>query len=524
MYRIFISGTYLDLQEHRKGVRDQLERMRSDHIDMELFGSHDPDATATSLAELERCNIYLGIIGHRYGQIASDGKRSITECEYDRAFERSQRGRMRLLVYLADEHSAPVPDALREEDHLHQKQVDFRKRLRLRHKPQVFKSPSDLALWVAADINRIGENDELPPVGPRLFGRDDWSKLQEEFDLSADDQLRRIQKVLEFLADTFDKLFLIDRKALDLHPFFSSVKDQLRQIIPGISLDEEGGILKRTGVRHVIFRTETALELLKNIEQQSLFHIGEQIGKGAASDLVTNTIKGKEFIPTSAEAYVTLWDYWDRTGGWGRLQLIEQSEDNESSIHQLTRQPEWRIKVENNFIITEDIDQTHRLCDFWCGYIMGLLNEALPELTKAMTALNEQDRARVTLPAYLRVDQVTHEANTQPAETIFRVRFKNEPFSDARKTMTDAKIYLKKGEWEKSMRHARFALLSAQEEIGEPFTNILPRIKLSLDSIDVLDQMLDRRRHPTPQEMIANKWFQAANLFIQAVSSLSESR
>jgi len=42
---------------------------------MEHFGSQNEDAGAASLGEVDRCHIYIGIFGGRYGS-------GITEAEY----------------------------------------------------------------------------------------------------------------------------------------------------------------------------------------------------------------------------------------------------------------------------------------------------------------------------------------------------------------------------------------------------------------------------------------------------------
>ncbi|WP_141108140.1 hypothetical protein [Azotobacter beijerinckii] len=129
-----------------------------------------------------------------------------------------------------------------------------------------------------------------------FFEENDWSIIKDRFDQS-DTRIERIQQFLDFLTERLSSLFQIDPQKLDIHPLFRETRNELRNIIPGISLDDEGGILKRTGVRHVILRQETALLLLQCLDGSSLAMVGEKIGRGAASDLADaeaecNTVTG----------------------------------------------------------------------------------------------------------------------------------------------------------------------------------------------------------------------------------------
>jgi hypothetical protein len=178
-------------------------------------------------------------------------------------------------------------------------------------------------------------------------------------------------------------------------------------------------------VPHVILRRETARLLVSKLNRSSRKSVGELIGRGAAANLIENTIEKKLLMPASAEAFVTLLDYWDRTGGWGKLTMIKPSDDemaNRARI--LSQEPaEWRIQIENNFLYVEgNLEETHELCHFWCGYLKGILNEALPRIRKLMTEHSSQERSlRVTLPAYSSVTQVEHMDDNEPTTDVFRI-------------------------------------------------------------------------------------------------------
>ena len=108
-------------------------------------------------------------------------------------------------------------------------------------------------------------------------------------------------------------------------------------------------------------------------------------------------------IPESPRAFLSLWNYWDRTGGWGRYELISETE------------VEWRILVHNNFVHSDIGMDSRRLQRFWEGYIGGFLNHALPRISACMMRLPEKERAlRVTMPAAAQVAAVRHDSQHRP--------------------------------------------------------------------------------------------------------------
>lgn len=520
MIKIFVSSTYLDLKDYRSAVIEQLNRMKVDGVKMEYFGASEAEPTAFSLDELESCNVYVGIIGHRYGQLSPDGERSITRCEYQRAKELREQGKMQLLLlYLADDHEVQIPKSLIERDELRKRQEAFRSSLATLHTPRSFRSPTELASWVSADLYTFRERGGLREDKTiKLFGRDDWPVIQDEFDSIANDRFSRIHRFLHFLAERFAELFHIDPNSFDIHPFFKEVRNQLKSLIPGISLDDQGGILKRTGVRHVILRTETALLLVKSLtDEKKLREIGEQIGTGAASDLMKNTVEARQLIPASAEAFVTLWNYWDRTGGWGNLHLLEAS-DSQGPLS-TSAYPEWRIKIENNFLATQSLDETHRLCNFWCGYVKGVLNETLPRINDLMTkTLDAQQKLKVALPAYYRVHEVIHESDTHLTQDTFRIRFEKERFSEARQRLSDCQSSLIRGELSTAMALARAALECVKNEPGIDFPAVLKG--MNFEDGRIIQEMLDKGFGfpDQPDEKTSTNWFKATNLLIQQLS------
>jgi hypothetical protein len=66
--RCFVSSTWFDLQPEREAVETLLQRFReTKFIGMEYFGSRDETTRQASLNEVDRSDLYVGIVGGRYG-------------------------------------------------------------------------------------------------------------------------------------------------------------------------------------------------------------------------------------------------------------------------------------------------------------------------------------------------------------------------------------------------------------------------------------------------------------------------
>src|SRR3712207_6661321 len=83
--KVFLSSTFVDLEDYRRSVSEALYRLQAQVGRMEVFGARAEDATTASLSEVENCDVFVGIYAHRYGHIPSGATVSITEQEYDHA-------------------------------------------------------------------------------------------------------------------------------------------------------------------------------------------------------------------------------------------------------------------------------------------------------------------------------------------------------------------------------------------------------------------------------------------------------
>ncbi len=84
-YQVFISSTYTDLHEERQAAVEAI--LKSGHIPagMELFAAGDESQFETIKRWIEASDIYMLILGARYGSIEPKTDLAYIECEYDYA-------------------------------------------------------------------------------------------------------------------------------------------------------------------------------------------------------------------------------------------------------------------------------------------------------------------------------------------------------------------------------------------------------------------------------------------------------
>ena len=165
MLKIYVSSTYEDLKEYRKAVYHALRRMRHDVIAMEDYVAQDQRPVQYCLKDVASCDIYIGIIGWRYGFIPEDknenpNRLSITELEYRKAKEKE----IPCLIFLLDDR---IKWPLRYIDGTRQSGTSgdniniLRNYLTNKHVVSFFKNPDHLAGLAVTAVEK-----EKPPSIP----------------------------------------------------------------------------------------------------------------------------------------------------------------------------------------------------------------------------------------------------------------------------------------------------------------------------------------------------------------------
>ncbi|MEO1314998.1 MAG: DUF4062 domain-containing protein [Pseudomonadota bacterium] len=137
---VMISSTVRDLPEHREQLRLACERSGfAPHEMQEHLTALNADAVQASMEMVERANVYVLVLGHRYGTVPDGETRSITEMEYDRAVELNKP---RLVFLIHDDHPVTGKDVERGPGA--QKLDDMKVKVGAERVAAFFESPDDL--------------------------------------------------------------------------------------------------------------------------------------------------------------------------------------------------------------------------------------------------------------------------------------------------------------------------------------------------------------------------------------------
>ena len=140
---VFVSSTWLDLQPEREAVQVALHRLRElKFVGMEYFGSREDAPREASAGEVDRCQLYIGIFGGRYGS-------GITEAEYRQARERGKP----CLIYCQAE-TVIKPQWKEADTNNASRLAGLKEELRREHIVSEFSTPEDLAARLTADLHR----------------------------------------------------------------------------------------------------------------------------------------------------------------------------------------------------------------------------------------------------------------------------------------------------------------------------------------------------------------------------------
>src|SRR5688500_3019290 len=99
---VYISSTYQDLKIFRQAIINCVVSLVDYYkpVSMEFYDAEDVHFVKKCQSDVEACNIYILILGKRYGYIPKGFTKSITELEYERAVLCKEKGiPMEILVF-----------------------------------------------------------------------------------------------------------------------------------------------------------------------------------------------------------------------------------------------------------------------------------------------------------------------------------------------------------------------------------------------------------------------------------------
>jgi hypothetical protein len=99
--KVYLSSTLNDLGPERQAVKEVLG---GECIVVESYTADERSVRDSCLADVAGCDLYIGILGRRYGFIPPGESRSITELEYEQA-----RGRLSTLMFVKEDAAITLP-------------------------------------------------------------------------------------------------------------------------------------------------------------------------------------------------------------------------------------------------------------------------------------------------------------------------------------------------------------------------------------------------------------------------------
>ena len=145
---VFISSVMTELATERRLLASMIAELGATPVLFEDFGGRDQGAQEAYLAGVARSDIYVGVIGDRYGAITPTG-RSATHQEYREAVRLDKR----ISVWVRDHGANRQGDAR-----------DFVDEVRVFHTTGSFTDPEDLVRRVRARLVEIAAEDLAPWV------------------------------------------------------------------------------------------------------------------------------------------------------------------------------------------------------------------------------------------------------------------------------------------------------------------------------------------------------------------------
>lgn len=137
---VFLSSTWEDLQEHRRCARAAIERLSLRFIGMEEFLPCGTAPVDFIRQEVNRAEVYVGVIGMRYGFVDPALGFSMTELEYRQAVA-SRKPRH---LFVMSPQAQLSLGMIEQEPERFRKLIEFRERVLKENVVVFFDSPADL--------------------------------------------------------------------------------------------------------------------------------------------------------------------------------------------------------------------------------------------------------------------------------------------------------------------------------------------------------------------------------------------
>ena len=165
---VFVSSTSRDMQDQRAALKSLIEGLGMTYVGMEDFVPSESTPAEYIRDRVDECDLYVGIIGKRYGHVEPGSGMSMTEIEYHQAVA----GGKPLRIFVMDE-AVDVPEDHRDSDPAIVEKLDaFRSRVLAHHTCRIFTDIDDLTEKVKQALTTpSGRRGRVGDVGAALSGQ-----------------------------------------------------------------------------------------------------------------------------------------------------------------------------------------------------------------------------------------------------------------------------------------------------------------------------------------------------------------
>lgn len=146
---VLISSTRQDLVSHRKVVEEEIYKLGMMPIDMDTH-PRDPHNTPREVVEgwVDKADVYVGILGMRYGSVHEDSGLSFTELEYRRA----SKLRKPMFLYIIDDKAQVLARDIESDPKSMERLKSLKQRAMEQRHCDHFLSTEDLRYKVHRDL------------------------------------------------------------------------------------------------------------------------------------------------------------------------------------------------------------------------------------------------------------------------------------------------------------------------------------------------------------------------------------
>lgn len=175
IFQIFISSTYKDLKEERQVAVQKVLESRCIPAGMELFTAQSKSQWEIIKKWIDNSDIYLLILGGRYGSIDENTKISYTEMEYDYAVKHNKP--IISLVFSDEYLNSRSEEITKSFERENEKYIAFKKKV-TSMEVKFLDNQDEMGFFLLQAIKEIQDDENIQLTG---WIRGDFSKIEDKF-------------------------------------------------------------------------------------------------------------------------------------------------------------------------------------------------------------------------------------------------------------------------------------------------------------------------------------------------------